>query len=141
MSSKIDELSHANSNIQKEISSATESLSTTLPSRSVLPFNTTQTIADELADHIRKKNSTDCQADKDSFGVLCTSVFNTEVKIVKLIRLGKKVTNKHKPAMITLDSEESKSYLPSHSYLLRHKDQYKDVFISPDRTRFEKRRY
>ena len=84
-----------------DIDIASESLSDSVKSRPVLPSvspsTTAMSIADELADRVRRKNNiiaynftetSDHQTDKDSFVNFCSSVFNCNVKISKSIALG-----------------------------------------------------
>jgi len=144
---KLIDLSSANSNTQMETSAVSQSLFTSPPSRPLHPSGTAQIIAYELDDRARRKNNiivynytdaVDHQTDKESFSALCKGIFYTHVKVLKMIRLGKKGTSKQRPALIGLENEELKNYILSHSYLLCCKNQYKNVFISPDRTRFER---
>ena len=67
---------------------------------SVSPSVTALSIADELADRERRKNNiivynfpeaSDHQSDKDSFVNFSTSVFNCNVNIKKMLRLGKRL--------------------------------------------------
>ena len=81
------------------------------------------------------------KSDSDSFTAMCSSVFNGSHAITKSVRLGKKLPNKHMPLLLSLEHEEDKLILLSRSYLLRHNDSYKDVFITPDRIRFEREKY
>jgi len=101
MASKLIDLSSTNSNTSTpvETSVVSQSLSTSPPPRPLLPLATAQTIADELADRARRKNNiivynyteaVDRQTDKESFSALCKNVFDTDVKVLKMIRLEKK---------------------------------------------------
>ena len=154
ISAKISNLSQQNSNLQMDIDTASESLSDSVKSRPVLPSVspsiTALSIADELADRERRKNNiivynftetSDHQTDKDSFVNFCSSVFNCNVKISKVLRLGKKIANKHRPLLLGFEHYDDKVLILSHAHLLRHNDQYSDVFIVPDRTKFEREKH
>ena len=134
-----------------DIDTASESLSDSVESRPVLPSVspsiTALSIADELADRERRKNNiifynfmetSDHQTDKDSFVNFCSFVFNCNVKISQVLRLGKKIANKHRPLLLGFEHYDDKVSILSHAYLLCHNDQYSDVFIVPDRTKFER---
>ena len=154
ISAKISNLSQQNSNLQMDIDTASESLSDSVKSRPVLPSVspsiTALSIADELADRERRKNNiivynftetSDHQTDKDSFVNFCSFVFNCNVKISKVLRLGKKIANKHRPLLLGFEHYDVKVSILSHAHLLRHNDQYSDVFIVPDRTKFEREKH
>ena len=134
-----------------DIDTASESLSDFVESRpalpSVSPSITALSIADELADRERRKNNiivynfmetSDHQTDKDSFVNFCSFVFNYNVKISKVLCLGKKIANKHRPLLLGFEHYDDKVSILSHAYLLHHNDQYSDVFIVPNRTKFER---
>ena len=71
----------------------------------------------------------------------CSSVFNCNVKISKVLCLGKKIANKHRPLLLGFEHYGDKVSILSHTYLLCHNDQYSDVFIVPDRTKFEREKH
>ena len=111
---------------------------------SVSPSVTALSIADELADRERRKNNiivynfpeaSDHQSDKDSFVNFSTSVFNCNVAF------GEKVVNKHRPLFLGLERYDETGLILSRTHLLRHNDQYSDVFIAPDRTKFEREKH
>ena len=52
-----------------------------------------------------------------------------------------KSTGKHRPLLICLKHDEDKSLILSQSYLLRRNSQYSDVFMAPDRTKFEREKH
>ena len=154
VSTKINKLSLLNNNLQMEIDTTSESLSTSAQPRPVLApaasYKAALSIADELADRERRKKNiivynfpeaSDRQLDKDSFIDLCKSVHNFNISITKIIRLGKKVADKHRPMLLSLEHDEDKSLLLSCSHLIRRNDLYKNVFLAPDRTRFEREKH
>ena len=154
LSLNIDKLTTQNNNIQMEIDNTSESFSTPAQPRSyasvVSPSNAALSIADELADREkRKKNvivynfpeASDLEADRVSFLDLCTKVYNSDISVNKLVRLGKKSTGKHRPLLICLKHDEDKSLILSQSYPLRRNSQYSDVFMAPDRTKFEREKH
>ena len=57
-----------------------------------------------------------------------------------MLRLGK-VPNKHRPLLLNFENYEDKGLLLSYAHLLRHNDRYNDVFIAPDRTKFEREKH
>ena len=80
----------------------------------------------------------DRKVDTKSFQTLCMHVFKLDLSIVKSVRLGPKITNKHRPLLLTVEELDDKNYLISHSHFLRRHDQYKNIFIAPDRTKLER---
>ena len=74
-------------------------------------------IIDELADRARgKKNiivynlpqATGHAADKVSFLALCKTVFNLDVLVTRVIYLGKRLENKHRPLLVCFEHEDNK---------------------------------
>ena len=147
----INDLSTSSSNLQMEIESTSVSLNPTQSSAAAAPpAGSALSIIDELADHDRRKKNmivynlpepAPNKSDSDSFTAMCSSVFNGPYAITKSVRLGKKLPNKHKPLLLCLEQEEDKLTLLSRCYLLRHNDSYKNVFLAPDRTRFEREKH
>jgi len=80
----------------------------------------------------------DQKVDTKVFQTLCMHVFNLDLSILKSVRLGPKINNKHRPLLLTVEDLEDKIYLISHSHFLRRHDQYKSIFIPPDRTKLER---
>ena len=76
----------------------------------------------------------DQKVDTKSFQTLCMHVFKLDYCIVKSVRLGPKTSNIHRPLLLTVEEFDDSNYLISHSH--RH-DQYKNIFIAPDRTKLE----
>ena len=66
------------------------------------------------------------------------ALFKLELSILKTVRLSSKNANKHRPLLLTIEELDDKNYLISHSHFLRHHEQYKSVFIAPDRTKLER---
>ena len=104
-------------------------------------------IVDEMRDRERRKlnlvvynfaEGSDRKADIEAFLTLSTAVFKLDISISKAVRLGPKITNKHRPLLLTVEDIDSRNYLISHSHFLRHHDQYNQVFIVPDRTKLER---
>ena len=61
--------------------------------------------------------------------------------MLKILRMGKKNENKHRPALVVFKHESDKAFLLSNSAKLRQHDAYKTVYFSPDRTKFEREKY
>ena len=100
-----------------------------------------------MADRERRKNNTivynfpeasDHQRDKDLFTDFHISVFKHNGNVNKLLHLGKKVPNKHRPLLLSFEIYEDKGLLLYSAHLLQHNNQYNDVFIATDRTKFER---
>ena len=64
-------------------------------------------------------------------------VFKLDTNICKVIHLGMKNPNKHRPLLLILEDIEDKYYLLSHSHFLRCHDQHSKVYIVLDRTKLE----
>jgi len=148
---KIQSLTSNHSTVQMEVDSATASLQTPLPGSTSL-ISTASSIADELADRERRKNNiivynlvenSDREADKKVFSNLCQAVFSKEFTANKVIRLGKRSDNndRHRPVLVVLQDESDKQFLLVNSSKLRQHDSYKSVYLSPDRTKFERLKY
>ena len=53
----------------------------------------------------------------------------------------RKVENKHRPLLVCFESADDKVSVVSHSYLLHRHDQFKRVFIVPDRTVLQREKH
>jgi len=149
--SKIEDLSAKHTSVQMEVDSATESLqSSTTGSTSLV--STASSIADELADRDRRRNNiilynfsekSDREADRKAFNDMCQVVFSEQFAVSKVIRLGKRSEDKdrHRPLLVGLNQESNKVSLLVNSSKLRRHDMYKNVYLSPDRTKFERLKY
>ena len=95
----------------------------------------------ELSDHDKRKrnmivyNLPESKNNSDAFVGLCSSVYSCSFAIARSVRLGKKIPDKHKPLLLSLLKEKDKFKLLSPSYLLRHNESYKNVYVAPDRTK------
>ena len=65
---------------------------------------------------------------------LARTEFRLNIRVNKAIRLGKKIANKPRLMLITLDSEDSKRELLRHATQLRSSTTWGNVYISPDLT-------
>jgi len=61
---------------------------------------------------------------------LLNTVFTIKLTLFRVIHLGCKVANKHRPFLLSIDDLHAKASLRRH-------DQYKTIFITPDRTKLE----
>ena len=86
------------------------------------------------------KNS-DHQADKAKFLELSKPVFNLDLNITKIIRLGKRNDEKRRPLLVGLDSDAAKIEVLSQSGKLRRFDQYNEVYIVADKTKYEREKH
>ena len=152
LSMKINSLSSSNKTLQMEIESTSKSLNATQTTCVPMsPFNPAMRIVDELSDRDRRKKNVivynlpepaqNNKSDSDAFSALCSSVYNSSFTITKLLRLGKKQPNKIRPLLLCFEHEEDRVTVLSHSHQLCNKDAYKNVFISPDRTKFEREKH
>ena len=100
--------------------------------------NAAHSIIDELADRDRcKKNAIiynlpeakDHTADKNSFLTLCKTVFDLNVPVTRVVCLGKRLENKHRPLLVCFEQEDDKSTVISHSNRLCRHDQYKRYLL------------
>jgi len=76
----------------------------------------------------------DLSADKESFISLCSSVFDINVEVDKVLRLGRRLERKHRPLLIKL---HSKLAILSQAPCLGFHEQLKWVLISHDMTKSE----
>ena len=104
------------------------------------------TIAEELAERDRKKNNIvvynfpenpDQTTEREKFVEMCKVTTELDVNVHKIYRLGRK-TDKTRPLLVCLESEDAKLTLLSRAPKLRFHTQYKSTFIAPDMTRFQR---
>ena len=135
-----------NENLQQEIKSTASSTA-----QSYVPATQSTSAAlnviGEISDRNCCKNNllmynypegADLSVDKESFISLCSSVFDLNVEVDKVLHLGRRLEGKHRPLLISLHSESDKHAILSHAPRLRFNDQYKRVFISHDMTQSER---
>ena len=85
------------------------------------PASTFLTVAEELDDRERRKNNviiynlpeTSPLQDEKWFTDLCKTVFDTGVKVTKILRLGKPTEVKTRPLLIVLDDLSHKEFIVS----------------------------
>jgi len=80
-------------------------------------------------------------ADNDIFVKMCKEATDLDVNVQKLFHIGKKSDNKARPLLICLESEGEKQTLLSKALKLRFFTQYKNVYIVPDMTRFQRTKH
>ena len=68
-------------------------------------------------------------------------MYSLETQINRVIRLGRKIKEKHRPLLVSFENMDDKAVVVSRSYLLHHNEQYKTVFIAPDRTKLEQEKH
>jgi len=137
-----------------ELDNASESLtnSSQIGPAPVAPCpGTTMSIIDKLADRNRRKKNivynlpessgSSKKSNSDACAALCSSVYNSSFAVTKSIRLGKKAPDKHRPLLLYLQKEEDKFELLSRSFLLFRSESYKNVYLAPDRTKFEREKH
>ena len=153
VSTKIDRLLSRNDDLQMEISSASEQID--VPAKTSAAAATASTalnvnILDELADRDRRRKNliiynfpenSDHQADKAKFLELSKLVFNLDLNITKIIRLGKRNDEKRRPLLVGLDSDAAKIEVLSQSGKLCRFDQYNEVYIVADKTKYEREKH
>ena len=129
-----------NENLEKEIKSTASSIA-----QSSIP--TTQStsaalsVIDEISNQNCRKNNlimynypegADLSADKESF--ISLTVFDLNVEVDKVLHLGRRLEEKHRPLLVRLTSECDKHTVLSQAPHLRFHKQYKRVFIFHDMT-------
>ena len=148
---KIENLLLSQSGLQMEVDQVSKSLQdsavpvgssivrTTPATAYTSVLSATQSIVDELADRERRKKNVvmydlpeakDRVADKLSVLALLKTVYDLETPINRVVRLGRKIENKHRPLLVCFVSADDKASVVSRSYLLHHHDQYKRVFTT-----------
>ena len=107
-------------------------------------------IADELADRERRKNNliiynlpetSDQSKDTAFFNELCQSVFTITVKVTKSMKLGKKVENKNRPLLISLENKDNTLYIASWAAYFRRHDKHENIYIAPDMTKYQRSKH
>ena len=112
------------------------------------------TIVEELAERDRRKRNIvmynlpegrDRKADKASALSLIKSVYNLESPITRVdqVHLGKKdyYKDKHRPLLVCFENVDDKAVVLSQAYLLHQKEQFKMVFVAPDRTKLKREKH
>ena len=147
LSLKVDRLLSCNSDLQMDINSASEQIDASANTKVNTATAPTLGILDELADRERRRKNLiaynfpengDSPVDKTKFQELSTTVFNLDLSITKVYRLGKRKDDKPRPLLIGLESETEKAEILSQSGKLRRYDQYNDVYIVADKTKYER---
>ena len=131
--SQIQHLLSNQSSISMEVGTVTQSLQVSLAGADTLLNTTASSIADELADRECHKNNiiaynlpekSDCEADKKLFAELSKTIFSEEFAVTKVLRMGKRIENKHRPLLNVLKHEIDKSFLHSNSAKLHQQETY-----------------
>ena len=144
---KVDRLLSCNSDLQMDINTASEQINTSAKINVNATTTPTLSILDELADRERRRKNlivynlpenSDRQADKTKFQELSTTVFNLDLSITKVFRLGKRNDDKPRPLLVGLENETEKTEILSQSGKPRRYDQYNDVYIVADKTKYER---
>ena len=86
-----------------------------------------------------------CSANKTG-GISCNTwhfkrIFDINVNVTKILRLGKHVENRARPLLVVVDDLSHKEFLVSHSYYLRRHSEYKDVYITTDMTKYQREKH
>jgi len=150
ISVKLDNLCSRNNSLRNQINDTSE-LINSAPTSVESPTTTALSIADELADRERRKcnvivynlsESNNLSNDKAQFVELCKSAFDITIGITKVIRLGRKTDNKSRPLLVSMEDAAHIANILSRAPSLRRHAQYKNIYIAPDMTKFqrEKRR-
>ena len=137
-----------------EIDSVTESsithTETNDHSSTTTSATTTLNILDELADRERRSKNlivynliepSDSKADTPKIKELLNTVFGHDVNLSRISRLGRRNESKPRPLLISFDDVVVKGTLLSQSGKLRNFDQYKNVYLAPDRTKMEQEKH
>lgn len=109
--------------------------------------NSAYDVIEEMRDRERRRQNivvynfsegTDRKADIEAFKALSNAIFKLDLAVAKAVRLGPKIDNKIRPLLLVLEDFNDKNYLISHSHFLKRHDDYKQVFIVPDRSKIER---
>ena len=149
LSSKIDNLLNRNSNLQMEINSvsapsATNTQASVSSSASISP---TLTILDELADRQRRSKNLifynfSEASDQLKVQELFLTIFSLEeVQLTRTALLGRRNGPKVRPLLVCFDDALIRGTILSQSSRLRKHEQFKNIYISPDRTKLEREKY
>ena len=157
ISSKIDRLFSSNSDLRMDINSASEqidiSTKTSVNSSSAQHFSSTTpnlSILDELADRERRRKNLiiynfsenpDLQADRSKFQELSATVFDLNLNMTRVTRLGKRNDEKPRPLLISLENDNERAKILSQSGKLRRHNLYKNVYIAADKTKYEREKH
>ena len=149
VANKIDDLTSRNNVLRNEVGAASEMIITEKSPVIHSPASTFLTVAEELDDRERRKNNviiynlpeTDPSRDKTWFIDLCKRIFDINVNVTKILRLGKHVENRARPLLVVVDDLSHKEFLVSHSYYLRRHSEYKDVYITTDMTKYQREKH
>ena len=155
LSTKIANLAANNENLQMEINSVSESSTASNQTNVVSNISTpsataTLTILDELADRERRsKNlivynlaeSSESHSDDSLLRNLFSSVFKVDVVLTRTARLGRRNDSKPSPLLACFADVSVRNMILSYSGKLRKFDQYKNVYIAPDRTKLERQKH
>jgi len=120
-----------NKNLQQEI----KSTASTIVQSSVPTTQSTAALSviDKISDRNRRKNNlliynypdgADLSADKESFISLCSSVFDINVEVDKVLHLGRRLEGKHRPLLIKFHSESDKFATLTQASHLRFHEQH-----------------
>ena len=135
-----------------EIDSVSESTAThhTQPNEKPTSAATTLTILDELADRERRsknlivhnfRESSDSKSDTPEIKDLLKYVFDLDVNLTKVARLGHRNESKPRPLLISLEDVLARGSILFQSGKLRNFDQHKNVYIVPDRTKMKREKH
>ena len=157
ISSKIDRLFSSNSDLCMDINSASEqidiSAKTSINSSSAQHFSSATpslSILDELADRERRRKNLiiynfsenpDLQADRSKFQELSATVFDLNLNMTRVTRLGKRNDEKPRPLLISLENDNERAKILSQSGKLRRHNLYKNVYIAADKTKYEREKH
>ena len=104
-------------------------------------------IADELVERERRKYNlivynlpepSEQDADKSEFINLCKVISDLDIIVTKVIRLGKRFEDKCRPLLVGVEDLSHKTTVLARAPSLRHHTQYKDIYIAPDLTKFQR---
>ena len=157
LTQKIDDLTTCSTKLEEEINKIVQSLkdfnTKTLTNVTKPPSASTSYAVDavkaikEFSDRERCKCNvvlynlvepvTSC-TDTEVFTQLCQKGLGLNIKPIRTLRLGRPVENKIRPLLVILANAEDKLTILKSASRLRSHSEFKNVFISPDRTRQER---
>ena len=80
----------------------------------------------------------DLESEKQCFVELCKDFAELDVSVERYFCIGRKQDNKIRPTLVSFDTESVKLAVLAKAPQLRFHKKFNKVYVSPDRTRFER---
>ena len=145
LSSKIQNLQTSYGTLENNVKEITKSLQSRNPeaTSSISSASVANNVVDEISERDKRKCNLiehnlpeepldNHHSDKDTFSELCKISFNLNVNIVKVVRLGQKLTTKPRSLLIQVNDEEIHKQILANAPKLRFSTIWIQVYIQPD---------